>query len=139
MSQAPAAGILRGGRLLLLVLALTDLPGASFADSLRESLHWAGPYQGLLPCADCAGIVTLLELTEDGHYRLNERYERRSETPVVQSGAFVWDDTGAVIALDGFDPPRRYKLGQGKLWALDLAGQVIGGDLADMYILTSAD
>ena len=139
MSRAPAAAVLRGGRLLLLLAALTGASGASFAESPRETMHWAGPYQGLLPCADCAGIVTLLELSEDGHYRLNERYEGRSDMPVAHSGAFTWDDTGSVITLDGFDPPRRYKLGQGRVWALDLDGRVIESDLAEAYILTKAD
>ena len=138
MMGAAAASLLRGGRLALL-LVLLALTGAARADTPRETLAWAGPYQGLLPCADCEGIVTLLELTAEGHYRLSERYAGRSETPFVTSGTFTWDDTGSVITLDGFDWPRRYMPGQGLLRALDLEGRVIKGDLAAAYVLTKAE
>jgi uncharacterized lipoprotein NlpE involved in copper resistance len=139
MIRFPAAAMLRGGRMFLLALGLAALPGLALADTPREALHWAGPYQGLLPCADCAGIVTLLELSPDGTYRLQEIYAGRSDNPVDHSGSFTWDEAGAVISLDGFDPPRRYKVGTGQLWALDLAGRVIEGGLAAAYILTKAD
>ena len=29
------------------------------------SLDWAGVYQGTLPCADCEGIETMIELKDD--------------------------------------------------------------------------
>ena len=32
------------------------------------SLDWAGVYQGTLPCADCEGIETMIELKDDHTY-----------------------------------------------------------------------
>lgn len=34
----------------------------------ETSLDWAGVYEGTLPCADCEGIHTLIELHEDKSY-----------------------------------------------------------------------
>ena len=36
----------------------------------RNSLDWAGTYEGVLPCADCPGTKTRLTLNQDGSYRL---------------------------------------------------------------------
>ena len=136
MRRLPAAAFLQCCRAVLLLLLLSC---AVAAEPARDSLAWAGPYQGLVPCADCEGIATLLELTNDGHFRLNERYEGRSAAPVQSDGTFTWDAAGNIITLDGTDPPRRFRVGAGRLWMLDLSGQVITGDLAEAYVLTKAD
>src|SRR5262249_20486174 len=36
----------------------------------RNSLDWAGTYEGVLPCADCLGTKTRLTLNHDDSYRL---------------------------------------------------------------------
>ena len=79
------------------------------------------------------------ELTPDGGCRLHETDAGRSEVPVDHSGSSTWDEAGAVITLKGFDPPRGYKVGAGRLWALELAGQVIEGALAQAHGLTKAE
>ena len=107
--------------------------GRARRSALAGSLH--GPFT----CAECEGIVTLLELSPEGQYRLRELYSGRSETAFVSTGAFHWDASGEVITLDGMSPLRLYKVGAGRLWALDLAGQVIKGGLAERYVLTKAE
>ncbi|WP_111307838.1 copper resistance protein NlpE N-terminal domain-containing protein [Confluentibacter sediminis] len=32
----------------------------SLTDSTKQSVDWAGSYEGILPCADCKGIKTLI-------------------------------------------------------------------------------
>ena len=38
------------------------------------SLDWAGVYEGVLPCADCDGIETTLELKKDHTYVATYKY-----------------------------------------------------------------
>ena len=35
-------------------------------DSSATSLDWEGVYRGVVPCADCEGIVTTITLRRDG-------------------------------------------------------------------------
>lgn len=106
------------------------------ADNAQQSLDWAGTYKGTVPCGDCEGIATALTLTQDGTYILHEEYLGTGSKPFTEKGPFSWDAAGSVIALGDDTPPRSYKVGEGRIWHLDVEGKVITGDLADLYILT---
>ena len=83
---------------LALALALTAcMPrqaaeGASVAadpaHSSRNSLDWAGTYEGVLPCADCPGIRTRLTLNRDESYELSTLTLDRDTAPRVVRGRF---------------------------------------------------
>ena len=47
-----------------------------------------GTYSGMLPCGDCKGVITKLDLLADGTYKLNETYDGK-----VGDGS-VLDSTG---------------------------------------------
>ncbi len=104
-------------------------------DSTQVSLDWAGRYSGTLPCADCSGIETTLELRENGSYTLTETYVGKGK-PFVTKGKFSWSADGGQIALDAAADNRRFKLGEGRAWHLDRDGRVISGSLAELYVLT---
>jgi uncharacterized lipoprotein NlpE involved in copper resistance len=40
----------------------------------KNSLDWAGVYEGELPCADCPGIKTTITINMDGKFKKNEVY-----------------------------------------------------------------
>ena len=101
----------------------------------RNSLDWWGVYTGLLPCADCEGIKVILTLNRDETYELSYLYVGKSDTPFVFSGEFVWDEAGGRITLPREDFPIRYKVGEGRLYQLDVEGNPVSGDLAEMYVL----
>lgn len=107
-------------------------------DTSQTALDWAGHYEGTLPCADCVGIETVLELRDDGSYALHETYIDRGG-PFVHEGHFVWAADGGSITLDAAGDGRRYKVGEGRIWHLDKAGQMIEGALAPSYILTKRE
>ena len=44
------------------------------AHNSRNSLDFAGVYEGVLPCADCPGIQTRLTLNRDVSYELSTLY-----------------------------------------------------------------
>jgi uncharacterized lipoprotein NlpE involved in copper resistance len=60
---------------------------------------------------------------------------------VVKKGSFntegvlTWDNTGSIITLSADSHSASYKVGEGKLIALDMDGKMIEGALAKNYIL----
>ncbi|MBU0912354.1 MAG: copper resistance protein NlpE N-terminal domain-containing protein [Gammaproteobacteria bacterium] len=101
-----------------------------------NSLDWAGVYKGVVPCADCEGIETLLTLNMDSSYQLSTTYLGKDSKAFEQQGRFEWNAKGSVIRLlEQKDGPALYKVVENQLIQLDMAGQLITGDLADNYKL----
>ncbi len=102
-----------------------------------NSLDWQGTYQGVLPCADCAGIEYTLVLNDDLTYQLTQVYQGKEQAdPFVSQGKFHWENNGSVITLDGeSDAPNQYFVGENMLMKLDSNGERITGDLASLYNL----
>jgi uncharacterized lipoprotein NlpE involved in copper resistance len=91
-----------------------------------NSLDWAGVYKGVLPCADCMGIETQLELQSDLTYVLQTRYLGRSEEPFTEQGRFIWNEAGSKIRLQhASDGVSHYRVGENIVEQLDLDGKVI--------------
>lgn len=128
---------------LLAVLAMAGIscktPATSNSlptgDNSMTSLDWNGTYTGIMPCADCEGIETTLQLMKDKTYTLTRNYHGKSIEPVTSSGTFSWDASGANIQLSGEDPGK-YKVGENQLMQLDKDGNRITGELASKYMLT---
>ncbi|MBS1174178.1 MAG: lipoprotein [Burkholderiaceae bacterium] len=105
----------------------------------QNALDWQGTYKGVMPCADCEGIATRLELSDDGTYALSTQYLGKDKKVFVENGSFTWNAQGSAIRLNGINPsttPTQYQVGENQLFQLDLAGQRITGDLAPLYVLT---
>jgi uncharacterized lipoprotein NlpE involved in copper resistance len=88
----------------------------------RNSLDWPGVYEGLLVCADCAGIHTQLTLDGDGSFTLVTRRLVRDAVPSFEHGQFDWEPDGNTIVLDIEGGERRFAVGEGRLLLLE-AGQ----------------
>lgn len=105
----------------------------------QTSVDWAGTYNGMLPCADCSGIKTMLQLENSNEFILRETYKGKSAKIFEEKGTFEWDETGSVISLfiDGEESNfHQYKVGENKLFRLDSEGNRIEGELSEFYILT---
>lgn len=103
----------------------------------QMALDWQGNYYGVLPCASCEGIETLLTLRDDLTFTLSTKYLGEKGDPIIFDGNFTWQ--GNTIALGGDDQrekPALYKVEENRLRKLDAEGNVIEGELADHYILT---
>lgn len=107
-------------------------------DNSATSLDWNGTYKGTVPCASCEGIETTLTLNIDLTYILSTHYFGRNDALEEDyMGTFTWDKTGSIITLEQVSSgPSKYKVGENRLWQLDMDGNMITGDLADHYILT---
>lgn len=110
---------------------------ADTAHTAENALDWNGTYKGILPCADCEGIETELELNADKTYELKETYLGKGDGKAFESkGSFQFDaNNTSVIELDKTGDNRKYFVAEGYLKALDMAGNEITGDLADKYEL----
>ena len=99
------------------------------------ALARAGVYQGYLPCADCRGISTFLQLKEDMTYRLEETYHKKVDSLNITNG--TWKTNNGKIVLTAGDEILNSYLPEGeKLWQLDYRGNRISGNLGDRYMLT---
>ncbi len=88
----------------------------------RIALDWAGTYEGLLSCADCAGIHTQLTLEPDGRFEMVTRRLVRDAAPSSARGTFDWEADGNTIALSDDADGQRFAVGEGRLLLLE-AGQ----------------
>jgi copper homeostasis protein (lipoprotein) len=129
---------------LPLVLALLLACGAADANSAPpgEIVRRLGPgdslpqlanpaaYSGVLPCADCAGIETLLILHPDGSFRLRERELRRNGTSTAGVGRWtISSDSLPRLTLHGGPRPGQLVMtGLLTLQALDSAGVPVVSD-----------
>lgn len=104
------------------------------ADNSMNSVDWNGVYYGILPCADCEGIETVMQLKTDKSYSLQTKYLGRSPAINASTGTFTWNKEGNKITLDN-DHPGVYLVGENKLVHLDKDGKTISGNQADKYVL----
>ena len=104
------------------------------AHNSQNSLDWSGSYQGVLPCADCAGIETVVTLNSDLTYQSQSRYQGKSDEVFNASGTFSWNSAGSTVTLGG-DDPAQYFVAEGRLIRLALDGRRVSGPLAERYVL----
>jgi len=104
----------------------------------ENSLDWAGTYKGTIPCADCPGINTTINLHEDGTYHYDAAYIDRNTT-VQDTGKFMWHSNGSIVHLVGKDLNTKYKVGENVLIQLDAEGNEIDGPIAKEYYLNKVN
>jgi uncharacterized lipoprotein NlpE involved in copper resistance len=70
------------------------------------AFSWAGSWSDTIPCADCPGILTRLDLRADSTYVLRSLYLERDSIPQGQIGKWtVMDD---ILVLATADVPMRW-------------------------------
>ncbi len=104
-------------------------------DTSRNSLDWQGVYHGVLPCADCAGILAMIELNENNTYTLSTSYIGKNNAGLKKSGDFTWNDAGGEITLNGLNDsiPPVYKVGENRLIPMNPS---VDKARRDQYLLT---
>lgn len=100
----------------------------------QNALDWSGIYTGVLPCADCQGIETTLIINQDLTYLKTEKYLGK-ESIFEQEGTFIWMNDGLRIELKNQNISYYYKVIENAMLALDIEGNEIEGELADLYLL----
>ena len=125
---------------LLLLTALTYVfctTPVKTADNSQNSLDWQGTYRGVLPCADCSGILTKIILNKDNTYSLQRKYLGKDDEMFSTSGNFTWSKDGSTITISNEQNwPSQYKVGENRIQQLDMQGNPVSGALASAYVLT---
>lgn len=106
-------------------IAITD------EQNIDNSPNWKGSYFGIIPCASCPGINTLITLNENGTYEKTVEYLGSDNSPKTMKGELTWDKEKSKITLE----EDTYLVDGGKLFMLDKEGELITGELAENYIL----
>lgn len=100
------------------------------------SLDWWGTYKGVLPCADCEGIETILRINKDSSFQLIKKYLGKKSDSTEIYGTFIWNEEGNTIILNNIsNAPNKYFVRENSVIQLDMEGNIISGELADKYIL----
>jgi copper homeostasis protein (lipoprotein) len=73
---------------------------APAAETALDTRAFAGNFSGTLPCADCPGIDTTLDLHADGTFMLMETYQERKVEPGMLEGTWTAEENGSRIRLD---------------------------------------
>lgn len=118
---------------------VTEEPVAEVVDThnAQNSLDYLGTYKGVLPCADCPGIETVITLNEEETYQLKRTYLEKGEGNVYdEMGSYTWKEDGNTLEFEDTDSHLTYYfVSENKLIALDQEGNKITGDLAKYYEL----
>ncbi len=103
----------------------------------QNALDYAGVYNGKIPCADCEGIEVELVIYENETYHKSSVYLGKSADTISEKGEFSWNATGTSIYLtSGNGSKQGYVVRENALVMLDQEGNIIRGELEDLYILT---
>ncbi len=103
----------------------------------KNSLDYQGTYKGTLPTASGEGMLVTIVL-KDSTYTRNTEYIGKKDNNVIEKGKYTWNAEGNTITLDGVDAkvsPSKYFVGENTLTQLDLDGNKIEGNTAELYIL----
>lgn len=104
-------------------------------DNSRNTLDWNGVYSGVIPCADCEGIRTTIELSGKDTYQMKQTYLGKDNPSYESAGALVWNEGGNIITIGKGEAMTMFAVGEDQLTMLDREGQRITGELADYYVL----
>lgn len=94
-------------------------------------------YEGVFPTASGMGMKIVLAVFGDNFVRTST-YIKEDDT-FVDHGKIEWSDDGNVLTLLGGDPESSFIVIEDQLYALDLEGKMMDGDLAEHYILKRVD
>ncbi len=102
----------------------------------RIALDFHGTYQGILPCGDCEGIKTTIDILEDDRFEKRLKHLGRDEEAVLHSaGVFSWEASGGVIRLQGAHGFTRFMVAENFLVHMEDEAARFSGDLGNHYIL----
>ncbi|WP_299782127.1 copper resistance protein NlpE N-terminal domain-containing protein [uncultured Formosa sp.] len=124
---------------VLIVSCKTNKDSALNADNSMTNLDWDGTYVGIIPCADCDGIKTVIELNNDLTYSKKTKYLGKSTDIYTEQGSFNWNNSGSEVTLKSENKSQTYFVGETVITLLDSSGKKITGALTNNYTLKKQD
>src|SRR5690625_1003214 len=125
-------------KIMILILA-GMLLGACDNSSISPDGLEGTTYNGVIPCADCEGILYELSLGEGQRFGESLTYIGESNRPFTETGSYtIRDDT--LLVLEGKEnEPAYFAIRDSVLVMLDQKKERITGSLANFYILDRKD
>ncbi len=107
-------------------ICLSIAPAAPMEASPGAVLNLPATYTGVLPCADCPGVVHTLTLRSDGLYRLRRTYLSKPGLPQSEVGRWTADADGRRIRLGSGETATNFAIKDAQtLRTLDRFGSAI--------------
>lgn len=101
----------------------------------QNSLDYKGTYTGKVPTASGEGMIVSIKL-EDSTFVKKTEYVNKKDSKFEDKGKYRWNAQGNTVILEGLkEEPNQYFVGENTLTQLDMQGNKITGDMADMYVL----
>ncbi len=120
-------------KLLTTLMLLLSAIGATGC-AAGSGVLLAGTYTGLLPCADCSGILTQVLLSKDGSVVITSRYEGKDNDVFTDRGR--WHAENGIITATVGSETLRYKiLPSSRIMLVGADGQA-SASMPEAYILT---
>lgn len=111
---------------------------ADTAHNSQNSLDWTGVYKGILPCKDCDGIETSIQLDENLDYVLSQHYldsAEAEENNIKETGKFTWNKEENTLSL-GERKKLYFKVSENYMLQVFRDESKVMGDSAVKYRLT---
>ena len=106
------------------------------SQNAKNSLDWAGVYEGTTPCKDCDGIQTRVELRKDNSFEITQTHlgKEGDGQSFKGNGTFEWEDDSKVV-LETSELRIKFEVEEGQITLLDMSGNVATKKLGNFYIL----
>lgn len=116
----------------------TETEAIEMTSTNESTLEYAGEYEGVLPCADCEGIKTILTIRDDSTYDLKREYLGKEDSSFEESGTYniVNGDVIELVTPSSGNKTYYKILENAVALTADETGTLAEGELADFYILT---
>lgn len=96
---------------------------------------WTGKYSGVLPCGDCKGIKTEIEVKPDSTYTLTSQYLGKGVPAVIYNGTYHFEKSKNMITLDAVGDHLKFEVQDGMLIKRDKFGNPEQGAEEARYYL----
>jgi|GEM_PF-6451612 len=102
----------------------------------KNIIDWVGTYSGLLPCDDCRGIQTTVNIKEGLFIEVTSLYLNKAKTTKATSAKFNWDQVQNIISFnDQNDQLIRIRLEDQQITYLVDGYENLEEDIAKQYVL----
>lgn len=102
--------------------------------SAKNTIDWAGTYFGILPCASCSGVNTLITLNKDDTFEKTTELLDSNEEEKIVKGRVLWTEDNSIITVEC-----NYLVSENQLILLDSENKPVIGKSAKQYLLEKID
>ena len=103
---------------------------------------FSGNYVGILPCADCKGVKTIIKFDNGNYSKDTEYFGKKEDNKFVEKGTIKLNEDKTILTLIPEDAPditTSYKVGEESIIQLDNENKQYTGEDSIKYVLQRID